>query len=989
MRPHLLRFAGIGPYCDEVEINFDDLGELGLYLIVGPTGAGKTTIFDAITFALYGKVAGGRETNGLGSDHSHRASPFVEFDFSHRGRSYRVHRVPAIDGKPAKPSDIRFTVFDDDWSTPSRSETGTTAVSKAVTDLVGLEADQFMKVMLLPQNEFQKFLLASSTDKEPLLRALFGTDLYERIARQMVESAKDLKKAADEKGNELSLLRGLIRDAADVLVTDGVVDDLPDADTDLPALVHLLASLVTEAEGEHDARKADAQAADEHRNIAEGEAERFAADEELATLRHKSQEAAPAEAEARSRTVHDDRARRVCTALADRDEAAGAVEALTGDVTAARADLVESLRRPSGTVLVLVPLRDASTTAAPTQLRHELATATAKLATAKKDFAEAEAACEQSTELTQTAARLEEDAAAADADIADRSSTLDGEQKSLVAAKTEAKAFPALDRKLRELDHLLPQADVAAAQRVLASTQKTFDAAHETKRRAEDALASARAARTLHLAGELAGALVEGEPCPVCGSDSHPSPATGGPETSIGELETERDSTAGKLTAAEHDLELEQERVAAAQVAAARLPTDEEQRALRAAHSSAEAAVEQVEALEESVRSIGESLTQLRKLSGEARKEAEGHRRRAADMTARCQTLRAGVAMVIEPALIDEVGEVLEGCAGCIDDLDRATKDLLAAVGAHTKTRDTAKAALGRETFDSEEAAREAVLPDVDRRRMLELMDEVAVRQRRMLVLSGTVGDKPVPTECPDVDALREAADATRRLEQAAGRTATTLVNAHKSVTKNQKKLAELDPDVDRLVRRAERARYIANVVLRGAHPMLGLERWVQRTVFEEVCDLASDQLRSLSHGRYVLTLDSDGQRSRTRSGGLDLYVMDGHTGCTRGVASLSGGEKFLTSLALALALAEVVQNRSGGIELSTLFIDEGFGSLDADTLETAVEVLRTLQDTGRTVGVISHVEAMRQELPVGIQVTPGVRGSTLSIGPAVTSEAA
>ena len=129
----------------------------------------------------------------------------------------------------------------------------------------------------------------------------------------------------------------------------------------------------------------------------------------------------------------------------------------------------------------------------------------------------------------------------------------------------------------------------------------------------------------------------------------------------------------------------------------------------------------------------------------------------------------AGVAMVIEPALIDEVGEVLEGCAGCIDDLDRATKDLQAAVGAHTKTRDTADAALGREAFDSEEAAREAVLPDADRRRMLELLDEVAVRQQRMLVLSGTVGDKPAPAACPDVDALRLAALTVRRLEQAMG----------------------------------------------------------------------------------------------------------------------------------------------------------------------------------------------------------------------------
>ena len=161
---------------------------------------------------------------------------------------------------------------------------------------------------------------------------------------------------------------------------------------------------------------------------------------------------------------------------------------------------------------------------------------------------------------------------------------------------------------------------------------------------------------------------------------------------------------------------------------------------------------------------------------------------------------------------------------------------------------------------------------------------------------------------------------------------------------------------------------------------MLGLERWVQRAVFEEVCDVASERIRELSHGRYVLTLESNGQRSRTRAAGLDLFVTDSHTGRTRPVQSLSGGEQFLTSLALALALAEVVQNRSGGIELSTLFIDVGFGSLDGDTLDTAVEVLRSLQDSGRTVGLISHVEAMRQELTVGIQVIPSAAGSSLKV---------
>jgi exonuclease SbcC len=142
---------------------------------------------------------------------------------------------------------------------------------------------------------------------------------------------------------------------------------------------------------------------------------------------------------------------------------------------------------------------------------------------------------------------------------------------------------------------------------------------------------------------------------------------------------------------------------------------------------------------------------------------------------------------------------------------------------------------------------------------------------------------------------------------------------------------------------------------------------------------VASERIKVLSSGRYQLTLQAEEGRERALAGGLDLYVTDSHTGRTRAVQTLSGGEQFLTSLALALALADVVQQMSGGMELSSLFIDEGFGSLDGETLDTAVEVLRTLQDSGRSVGVISHVEAMQHDLPVGIRVIPGPTGSRIT----------
>jgi exonuclease SbcC len=328
---------------------------------------------------------------------------------------------------------------------------------------------------------------------------------------------------------------------------------------------------------------------------------------------------------------------------------------------------------------------------------------------------------------------------------------------------------------------------------------------------------------------------------------------------------------------------------------------------------------------------------------------------------------------------LDDVREMLDETAECIDELTEATGQLSGLVGKAQQAAEGLATALAREGFSREPEVAAGLLDEDTLDALGECVQVDVARSERMLELRAVVGEAPVPKHRPDLDMLEEAAEiAAAALEQAGDR-ATTLANAVETLERRGEALTTLGSDVASLVERAIRAKHIADVVNRGEGEILGLERWVQRAVFEEVCQVATEQIRALSHGRYVLTLDATGQPQRKRAAGLDLFVTDSHTGRTRRVQSLSGGEQFLTSLALALALAEVVQNRSGGIELSTLFIDEGFGSLDGDTLDTAVEVLRSLQDNGRTVGLISHVDAMKQELPVGIQVTPSQTGSSIT----------
>jgi exonuclease SbcC len=164
-----------------------------------------------------------------------------------------------------------------------------------------------------------------------------------------------------------------------------------------------------------------------------------------------------------------------------------------------------------------------------------------------------------------------------------------------------------------------------------------------------------------------------------------------------------------------------------------------------------------------------------------------------------------------------------------------------------------------------------------------------------------------------------------------------------------------------------------------GKAPLLSVQRWVQKQMFIDVCDVATQQLQILTNHRFEILLN-EGDTKQGQS--LEVCIRDNYTGQVRPVKSMSGGEKFLTSLAMALALAEVVQRMSGGVEITSLFIDEGFGSLDRSTLDTAIDVLQKLQSSGRTVGVISHVEQMHEELDIGIAVMPGARGSTLTVLP-------
>jgi exonuclease SbcC len=314
------------------------------------------------------------------------------------------------------------------------------------------------------------------------------------------------------------------------------------------------------------------------------------------------------------------------------------------------------------------------------------------------------------------------------------------------------------------------------------------------------------------------------------------------------------------------------------------------------------------------------------------------------------------------------------------DSETKAMKNKAKAEEAHKQL----KSILKIEKFSSVSSAHNSHLDAESIVTLSSTISEFDKRADRILILCGKIGDTAPPKTRPDVDDLTEKAEHAETERKASSDHMTTTENAIKALTVEQGKIDKLGPKAQETAQRAESAQALFKVVANGAgsgeNLQLGLEEWVQRTLFEEVCLVATTQLQKLSNNRYFLTLEPEGAKMRKRAGGLELYVLDSHNGKTRSVHTLSGGEQFLTSLALALALAEVVQRHAGGMQLSTLFIDEGFGSLDSETLEQATSVLTKLQDIGRTVGLITHVESMVERLPIGIRITKTNSGSTLEL---------
>lgn len=1023
MKPHHLVIEAFGPYAERVAIDFDALSDEGLFLIHGSTGAGKTFLLDAMSFALYGEVSGERGVKGLRSDHAPpQATPRVELDFSAGGARYRVERTPPYTATKQRGSGTTeklaaAALFRVQGTEQQPVATRTSEVTREVERIVGLNAAQFRQVILLPQGRFAEVLRAKAEEREALLKTLFETVIHERAGSWLEDQARTALRAIEEQKRHLAWLReqaaqewqpfadrprsstkgeGPNRSEDPIGAGMPASADEPGMPTDQAGLDRLLERIRRVVAGCEEARRRASEAlerAQRHRAAVAQAADRFdrraAAWTQLAELEPQQ----PA-----------------IEALALQLAAADRAEALRPSLEAERAahrdlqDLELRLRRELERAAAVRDgargLPDAVVALGLLSLPAsvDLQRARTALATRRVEVEGLARQAEEARQARERAARAQVLQQRAQAEMDQMRVQLQRlRDQRLSAEATLQAARSAADR----LDGLTQAKDSLAA-RALASRQvrkgrrlegeaiETLRAADQRLRLATTALKTLRDRQLAGMAARLAGDLSAGSPCPVCGSSHHPQPARsaadavhGGQieaaEAALAQASQEQQAAGLHLADIRVRLEavVEKAGAAAEDPAAAVAAAEQAEQALTAARQQAE----QLPQLERSLAEQARQITALEASQQAATTTAAVQERSAADDSRR--------ALALEVAVAAELGEgvaprqVLDNLKAVEEALETLASSSEA--GARLRTRQEQAAARLEQDLEAAGIADAAALATSLRsepermswRRRIESFHGALTSQRAILAAPDL---QELPEQRPDT-AAAEAAEAAADGER------TTAVERHSEARGAEDDIHRLGEEHRRLAAeladqqaRAERIGAVADRCQGKLHPYISLQRWVLSAYLDDICTYANQRLDLMTSGRYQLRLTDAGGRGG-RNAGLNLRVRDAFTGEEREVTSLSGGETFQASLALALGVADTVQAHSGGVHLDALFVDEGFGSLDPDNLQLAMDELDRLREGGRLIGVISHVAGLRERIRSGIEVIASDQGSTLRVG--------
>lgn len=1079
---HNLEFEAFMAYPKRQEINFDALNNAGVFLLNGPTGAGKTTILDAICYALYGETSSDRESAKLHSTYAAHSGtkPRVLLDVTLHGKRLRIDRTPAYN-KPitrgARKGQMReesakatlaelapgADPADEKAWTPISSSVA--EVNRTIAERTHLTKEQFLKVVLLPQGQFAQFLKSKPKERKELLKKMFPVEHYEQLFAALTEEAKT---AQQEVAQDENTQRGYLERArVEMLALQALLDAVdPDAEGAAEAEAETSEILTAEsvtaetldawvAVGVERARETSAREKQEQQRLTD-EADRHTrllaeraqlqadwreyeqlcerrtrlterADEHKAQREELAQARAAAPLHAQYAQVHaesqalaarqqeqaacasalDENGRALLAAL--RDENISPEVTFPEEMTFAAFPSFEPAEQENQLEALLDTLRALQKKEA--QLTEEEATAAALLKQAHSLEQDKSRAEKTLSDLTAQAEQLAEELAGY--------STADEERTLAAHLVTEAQQkHDAAHQMQQKLD--AASAAVAAAEKQSKRTATAEQKAQEKwQASAQQALAATEEFKNLQVlrlaqaSSLLARELKDGEPCAVCGSVEHPAPA----QIAEGEQLVER---------ADLDAAKEREDKAHKQARTHELAKDratkahqEASEALAAARTQYETLVAQGECdVEQTAAQLLQARTRLaqaqsrvtardgvlakvERVQAEQQKAQEALRTiegaaveaqtRHRDAAARCEAAAAELAPARAAVGFAQRVEAVEGYRAAHQRLARAVLLLGQARERHALAEAQAERLLAESSFESAELVQAAVRTpervdaleqaiaayELEHARLLESFGREAI----VAVAARAAAGEQAPD---DLQGVREQVEQLR----AAAHRLTLREGERESVLRSLQALrGEYAAFRAQTAQRYDRAQMLANLAaaargdtLGGYEHQVDLVSYVLGAEFERILQSASLHLDRMSEGRYGMVFSDHRAKGSRSGGGLNLEITDTWTGEPREASSLSGGESFLASLSLALGLAEVVQANNGGIELDTLFIDEGFGTLDAETLDMVMSTIESLRDSGRTIGLISHVEEMKNRIPAQIVVEKGQNGSSVRV---------
>ena len=1014
MRPLLLKISAFGSYANEQTIDFKSgLNGQNFFLISGATGAGKTSILDAICFALYGEsTSDGKTGSMLRSELADsKTKTFVEFTFSLGSKTYRVKRSPtySTDEKKSIPSTAYLYEVRNDTSILISEKTK--IVTKKLVEILGFNDDQFRQVVVMPQGDFKKFLTASSKDREELLNIIFKTDFYRDIAERLKEKSDQLNVDLQKNQKHLEVLLSGVsaKDESEISVKiDQCKSEIESAEKNLEKLDAELKSVLEKLNAQKNLEKLLQNLAASIHKLEEDHDKLPRVKEFKQKLESANRAAAVREKETNAIQAKEDRADKEYLAKKAAEEFEDIREQFERTKKALQSAADDAQTRQK-LAMEIEQLRSYFDLAGECKILEQKArTAATKAVNTAKKFNQL------SGDYDRAASDIEKILAEEY-----RLRQITAEEAKIVQVLAEWQRRNALEQKLRDLTEVSVSVEYE-----MNAKRKEIGTVRETLISETRNLEEMRKIERQERAAILASDLEDGEPCPVCGAMHHPFLAEQHDEIPSEEefkrVEEHIKTLQENLTHLEQQfqsvndhLKKTQWELDATKVALDDLPQQE--------ISFQQAAIERAKIVQagEDLKKIAKGLPILRQQLESIAKTRDASQKERDDTKIEAAKLQAEFAAKKSqmPARYHDIRAIHE-------DLNRKESELKSSENAFKEAKSnfddtqhqftildsecqttkrlfedattnfesmqteflTAMQNAGFETHDEYVAAiagdwgkskyRDEVQARIDQFEIDSKLHEAEFEHARAVIgenapmtLDGIESMKP---DLQKIEAEYRAAESNWKLKaESIAKLKSNLENLEKTL-KEIAKIKSETRSADEKYSIAYQLSQIAN----GKEPpkKTSFQRYMLNALFMDVIDAANQRLTLMSQGRYFLR-DSK-TTSGNKSGGLDLEVFDEFSGTARPTTTLSGGESFLAALALSLGMADVVGSQAGGIKLDTIFIDEGFGSLDMDTLDSAIKTLMELQSGGRLVGIISHVEELKNRISTRLEITKTNRGS-------------